>query len=112
MPGVLHGPLAAEVARVKLGVMDEDILNAIRYHTTLRAGASTLEKVVFVADKVALDPTAPDRSFLPALNAALAEGLDAAAQVYLDWAVEHGPALGWTLHADLLAAHAAYHAAD
>ncbi len=33
-----------------LGINDEDILNAVRYHTTGRAGMSKLEKVVFVAD--------------------------------------------------------------
>ncbi len=105
IPQVVHGPLAAEVARRKLGIEDAAILDAIRYHTTLRAGAGMLEKVVFVADKLALDPTAPDRDFLPELNAALAEGLDAAARVYLRWVIEHGPALGMTLHPNLLAAH-------
>ena len=29
---------------------DEDIINAIRYHTTGRAGMSVLEKVIFLAD--------------------------------------------------------------
>jgi predicted HD superfamily hydrolase involved in NAD metabolism len=104
IPQVVHGPLAAEVARQKLGIDDPDILNAIRFHTTLRAGASTLEKVVFLADKLAVDPTAPRNDFLPALNEAMADGLDAGVRVYLAWVIEHGPGLGWKLHPDLLAA--------
>ena len=107
VPQVVHGPLAAEVVRQKLGIADEDILNAIRYHSTLRAGASTLEKVVFVADKIALDPTAVHRDFLPALTAAAQQSIDEAAYVYLDWVMRRGPSLGWTVHEHIRAAHEA-----
>ncbi|GAB4571442.1 MAG: hypothetical protein Kow0077_08070 [Anaerolineae bacterium] len=106
VPAILHGPIAAAVVAGRLGVDDEDVLNAIRYHSTLRAGASTLEKIVFVADKLALDPTSPCADFLPDLQAAHAEGLDAMARVYLDWVLNHGPALGWTVHPHVAAAHA------
>ncbi len=106
IPALIHGPLAAEVARQRLDVTDEDVLNAIRYHSTLRAGASTLEKIVFVADKLALDPSAPRRDFLPALVAARSDGLDAMAFAYLDWVIAHEDELGWTLHENLRAAHA------
>jgi predicted HD superfamily hydrolase involved in NAD metabolism len=106
IPAVVHGPLAAEVARVKLGVDDEEVLDAIRYHSTLRAGAGFFEKVVFVADKAALDPTAPRSDFLSALSAAMADGLDAMAFAYLDWVIQHEDALGWRIHPDLRAAHA------
>lgn len=34
----------------ELGITDKDIINAIRYHTTGRAGMSVLEKVIFLAD--------------------------------------------------------------
>lgn len=106
IPALIHGPLAAEVARQRLNVTDEDVLNAIRCHSTLRAGASTLEKIVFVADKLALDPTAPRRDFLPTLAAARPDGLDAMAFAYLDWVIGHEAELGWTLHDNLRAAHA------
>ena len=46
VPMLLHGPIAAAVLSLKLGVVDSDVLNAIRYHTTCRAGASALELVV------------------------------------------------------------------
>lgn len=49
-PQILHGLLGAEIARVKYDVDDEDVLNAIRYHTTGRENMSKLEKIVFLAD--------------------------------------------------------------
>ncbi|MDR0875363.1 MAG: nicotinate-nucleotide adenylyltransferase [Clostridiales Family XIII bacterium] len=47
-----HGPMAAEAARNLFAVEDEDVLNAIRWHTTGRAGMSRLELIVFLADTV------------------------------------------------------------
>ena len=49
---IYHGAMAAEAAGSVFGVVDEDILNAIRYHTTGRAGMSRLEKIIFLADTV------------------------------------------------------------
>ena len=51
-PDLLHGPIAAEAVKIDLGIADEDILNAIRYHTTGRAGMSTLEKIIYTADVI------------------------------------------------------------
>lgn len=45
-----HGPVGALIANKEFGVADEDVLQAIRYHTTGRAGMSNLEKVLYVAD--------------------------------------------------------------
>ena len=52
----LWHPIAGSVyARDTLGIDDEDILNAIRYHTTGRAGMSLLEKVIFIADFISAE---------------------------------------------------------
>ena len=51
-PYLLHGKLGAFLAREKYGVKDENILNAIRYHTTGRPDMSLLEKIVFIADYI------------------------------------------------------------
>lgn len=40
-----------------LKITDEDILNAIRYHTTGRQNMSLLEKVIFVSDFISEDRT-------------------------------------------------------
>lgn len=47
-----HGPVGAIIARDEFGVTDEDTLNAIRYHTTGRAGMSQLEKLIYVSDMI------------------------------------------------------------
>ena len=104
IPQVLHGPIAAAVLVKTLGVRDEDLLNAVRYHSTLRAGAGTLEKIVFVADKIAYDPTSPHRGeYLPALRAA--RTLDEAALVYLRFLRDYAPQLGWRMHPNAVAAY-------
>ena len=48
----LHPLVGAALVEDELGILDSDILNAIRYHTTARAGMSDVEKLVFVADKI------------------------------------------------------------
>ena len=49
-PKLWHGLTGSLYIKKNLGIDDEDILNAIRYHTTGRAGMSLLEKIIFVAD--------------------------------------------------------------
>ena len=45
-----HSVSGSAYVKSVLGINDEDILNAIRYHTSGRADMSLLEKVIFVAD--------------------------------------------------------------
>lgn len=47
-----HSKVAAEMIKKDFGIEDEDVLNAVRYHTTGRAGMSILEKVIFLADSI------------------------------------------------------------
>lgn len=51
-PYLLHGKLGAFLAHEKYCIKDEDILNAIQYHTTGRPGMSLLEKIIFIADYI------------------------------------------------------------
>ena len=51
-PMLLHGPVAAELAEIELGVGDEAVLEAVRVHTTGAAGMGPLALAVFVADKI------------------------------------------------------------
>jgi predicted HD superfamily hydrolase involved in NAD metabolism len=110
IPQVVHGPLAAILLRDRLGVRDEDVLNSVRHHSTLRLGASPLEQLVFIADKIALDPTTHNAGFHPGLVRAFQSGAPLAAlcSIYLDWAVREGPRLGWHLHPNLLDAYKSF----
>lgn len=47
---LLHGKVGALFAKEKYGVQDEEILQAIRFHTTGRPDMSDLEKIIFLAD--------------------------------------------------------------
>jgi predicted HD superfamily hydrolase involved in NAD metabolism len=51
-PMLLHGPVAAELARRELGVKDGEILDAVRAHTTGEPEMGPLALTLFVADKV------------------------------------------------------------
>lgn len=82
-PRILHQRLSAEMARQLFHVQDEDLLNAIRHHTTLRANASRLEMVVFTADKLAWDQPY-QQPFLAELQAGLDLSLEAGTLAYLD----------------------------
>ena len=55
---ILHGPVGAVIAQTQFGINDEDVLNAIRHHTTGRVGMSKLEKIIYVADMIE-----PNRQF-------------------------------------------------
>jgi predicted HD superfamily hydrolase involved in NAD metabolism len=102
--GLLHGPIAAQVLADRLGVEDEDVLNAVRYHSTLRAGASYLEKIVFLADKIAYDPRSHHKGeYLPRLQAA--KTLEEAALVYLDFAFANAWQWGMISHPNAVDAY-------
>jgi len=49
---VLHAPVSAYIAKKEFGIVDEEILSAIRWHTLGKVNMSDFEKVVFLADKI------------------------------------------------------------
>lgn len=49
---LIHSDLGSKIAKYKYNILDEDILNAIKYHTTGRENMSNLEKIIFLADYI------------------------------------------------------------
>lgn len=49
-PDLLHGPVGAFLCERDLGIKDEGILKAIRYHTTGNVQMSILEIIIYLAD--------------------------------------------------------------
>lgn len=49
-PALIHAPLGAYIARDEFKIDDEEILDAIRYHTVGRAKMTKLEKIIYVSD--------------------------------------------------------------
>lgn len=59
-PFLWHGIAAAAYMKQKLNITDEDVLNAVRFHTVARPGMSKLEKIVYLGDLVSEDRRYPD----------------------------------------------------
>src|SRR5699024_7885437 len=47
-----HGPVGALLMEQEQGITDRRVLNAIRYHTTGRAGMTTCDMIIFLADYI------------------------------------------------------------
>ena len=71
---LLHSKAGAVLAASKYGIKDEDILNAIRYHTTGRPGMSLLEKIIFVSDYI--EPGRDSAPNLPLVRKLAFESID------------------------------------
>lgn len=54
-PKLWHAVLGAAYLKNKLKIEDTEILEAVRYHTTGRAGMTLLDKVLFIADFISAD---------------------------------------------------------
>ena len=67
---LLHAPLGAHLAKTKFN-LDEETANAIKYHTTGRANATILDKILFIADFIS-----DDRDFDPVDNLRKAAQID------------------------------------
>ena len=105
-PVLSHPKLSRALAELILNVRDRAVLDAVQFHTTLRAGATALEKVVFLADKMECDDSALAKHFSGAIQAGLAQSLEAGCLAYLQYVVDNAERLGWPVHPDLSAAHA------
>jgi predicted HD superfamily hydrolase involved in NAD metabolism len=98
-PKLLHGPVAAELAKRELGVDDEDVLGALRAHTTGRPGMGPLALVLYVADKI--EP-ARDYPSVGRLRTLAREDLRRAAEESLRRAIAHNEERGKATHPESL----------
>lgn len=97
-----HAHVGATFIEHILGVTDRDILNAVRYHTTGRAGMSLLEKIVFVADFTSADRNYPDVDEIRRLSDISLEGT----MIYaLAYTIHDLLNRGQSIHPDTLAVY-------
>lgn len=47
-----HAPVGAYLAKSEAGITDQEVLDAIRFHTSGRRGMTKLEKVIYLADYI------------------------------------------------------------
>ena len=62
IPALAHAKLGVYLARKRYGVEDEEVLGAIRWHTTGRPDMTRLEKILYLADYIE-----PHRRDIPGL---------------------------------------------
>ena len=80
-----HSKLAAEILKNEFGVTDEEILDAVRSHTTGRVEMSLLEEIVYSADAIEENRSYPE---LEELQELAGTDLDKACLAIMDFAVE------------------------
>lgn len=96
-PKLYHAISGAYYVKNELKIDDEDIFNAVRYHTTGREGMSVLEKVIFVADFVS-----EDRNYngIDEIRAASEESLEKAMMIGISFTIKEIVDKKQSLHID------------
>lgn len=57
---ILHGYAGAKYLEKKMNILDDEILNAVRYHTTGKKNMNDIEKVVYISDAIELGRNYPE----------------------------------------------------
>lgn len=96
---LLHGPAAVHICRKVFDIEDEEILSAVRYHTTGRENMSLLEKVIYLSDFIE-----PSRSFagVEELRGLALENLDKALLVASNSAILYIVSKNGLIHMDTI----------
>ncbi len=97
---LLHAPAGMCVAKERYGVEDPEVLGAIRWHTTGRAGMTKLEKIVYLADMI--EPNRKPFPGMDALRRLCGTDLDEALRLALRLSLAHVLRQGNALHPDTM----------
>lgn len=88
---VWHGICAAILAQTQWGVEDEEVLSAIRCHTTGKPGMSLLDEIVFLADMTSAERDYPEVDYLRKLEEKdIHQAMREALEMNLHWLEESG----------------------
>lgn len=96
---VLHQISGALFCRLELGIDDEELLGAIRYHTTGRRDMTLLEKVVYTADFISADRCYPD---VEVMREKAQRSLEEAMLYSLTWTIRDLSSKTMLIHPDTL----------
>ncbi len=102
-PLLLRQRISRIIAVDSFNIVDKEVLNAIACHTTLRKEASSLDKLLFLADKMALGDDSGAPVFMPLVKKAAEVSLDNAVKCYFENLMLNQPRAK-TLHPWLLEA--------
>jgi predicted HD superfamily hydrolase involved in NAD metabolism len=100
-PNLAHGKIAARIMARDYGITDQETIDAVSFHTTGRAGMSTLEKIIYIAD--AIEPSR-DYPGVDELREAVKRDLDLACYLSLSRTIDFVREQGKFLDTDTLEA--------
>ncbi len=95
---IAHADIGAIVAKVKYN-LDDEICNAIKYHTIGNEDMTTFDKIIFIADKIGRKNK---NSFTDELSSLAYENLDKAIITYIKRQKEKLESKGEKLHPDTI----------
>lgn len=100
-PQILHGLAGSIVAKNKMGIVDEEVLSAVRFHTTGKKNMTLLEKIIYIADYVE-----PLRDFpgVDELRKTVNKNLDEAMLLSFDQTIRYVMKRGMLIHLDTVEA--------
>ena len=101
-PLIWHSITGALVVEHELKIPDDDIISAIRYHTTGKADMTLAQKIIFVADLTARDRTYPD---VEDIRSKADRSLDECIISVLQFTIKDIVSKGRPLHSDTLNAY-------
>ncbi len=104
-PKLYHSIIGSAYAERVLGIDDEEIISAIRYHTTARADMTPLETVLYLADYTSRDR---DYNGVEDMRRAVEISEREALRIALQFTVEDLKQKGASVHPDTLAAYEFY----
>ena len=101
-PKIWHAMSGEVFLRHELNVKDEDILSAVRYHTTARENMSLLEKVLYIADYTSAERNYPD---VDVIREKAERSLEEAMLYGLQFTIKENVEAGAVVHPDSILAY-------
>ena len=101
-PPLYHAIAGAAFVKDVLKINNDDMIHALRYHTTGRAGMSLLEKIIFIADLTSDDRCYSDVEFVRKLSE---KSLDAAMLYAMEFLLQDLISRKQLLHPDSVACY-------
>ena len=96
---LIHAPLGAYYSKKVFGVDDEEIFNAIYWHTTAKADMTMFEKIIYIADVIE-----PNRKYdiVDELRKLAYDDIDVALLKILNYTINKQLAAGKMLHIETI----------
>lgn len=96
-----HSKIAAIIMERDYQITDQDVINAVKFHTTGRAGMSKLEKILYIADAIE-----PNRCYpgVEDIRKKAYENLDEACLMSLNRSIDYIDSMGLYLDRDTVMA--------